>query len=104
MAGAQRVEGTLFGNGERTGNCDVITMAMNLFSQGVDPTLDFRQMPKIREVAESVNKLAVPERHPYAGDLVFTAFSGSHQDAIKKGMSQVDRNRWEVPYLSLIHI
>ena len=64
MAGAQRVEGTLFGNGERTGNCDVITMAMNLFSQGVDPTLDFRQMPKIREVAESVNKLAVPERHP----------------------------------------
>jgi len=101
MAGAQRVEGTLFGNGERTGNCDVITMAMNLFSQGVDPTLDFRQMPKIREVAESVNKLAVPERHPYAGDLVFTAFSGSHQDAIKKGMAQVDRSRWEVPYLPI---
>ena len=101
MAGAQRVEGTLFGNGERTGNCDVITMAMNLFSQGVDPTLDFRQMPKIREVAESVNKLAVPERHPYAGELVFTAFSGSHQDAIKKGMSQVDRSRWEVPYLPI---
>ena len=101
MAGAQRVEGTLFGNGERTGNCDIITMAMNLFSQGVDPTLDFRQMPRIREVAESVNKLAVPERHPYAGELVFTAFSGSHQDAIKKGMSQVDRSRWEVPYLPI---
>ena len=101
MAGAQRVEGTLFGNGERTGNCDIITMAMNLFSQGVDPTLDFRQMPKIREVAESVNKLAVPERHPYAGELVFTAFSGSHQDAIKKGMAQVDRSRWEVPYLPI---
>ena len=101
MAGAQRVEGTLFGNGERTGNCDIITMAMNLFSQGVDPTLDFREMPKIREVAEAVNKLAVPERHPYAGELVFTAFSGSHQDAIKKGMSQVDRSRWEVPYLPI---
>jgi len=101
MAGAQRVEGTLFGNGERTGNCDIITMAMNMFSQGVDPTLDFQQMPKIREVAESVNKLAVPERHPYAGELVFTAFSGSHQDAIKKGMSQVDRSSWEVPYLPI---
>ena len=101
MAGAQRVEGTLFGNGERTGNCDIITMAMNMFSQGVDPTLDFRQMPKIREIAESVNGLAVPERHPYAGELVFTAFSGSHQDAIKKGMSQADRNSWEVPYLPI---
>ena len=101
MAGAQRVEGTLFGNGERTGNCDLITMAMNMFSQGVDPTLDFRAMPKIRETAEAVNKLAVPERHPYAGDLVFTAFSGSHQDAIKKGISKVDRNSWEVPYLPI---
>ena len=101
MAGAQRVEGTLFGNGERTGNCDLITMGMNLFSQGVDPTLNFQQMPKIREVAESVNKLAVPERHPYAGELVFTAFSGSHQDAIKKGMSMVDRSSWEVPYLPI---
>jgi len=76
-------------------------MAMNLFSQGVDPTLDFQQMPKIRQVAESVNKLAVPERHPYAGELVFTAFSGSHQDAIKKGMSKVDPSRWEVPYLPI---
>jgi len=101
MAGAERVEGTLFGNGERTGNCDLITMAMNMFSQGVDPTLDFRSMPKIRETAEAVNKLAVPERHPYAGDLVFTAFSGSHQDAIKKGISKVDRSSWEVPYLPI---
>ncbi|MEM7003377.1 MAG: alpha-isopropylmalate synthase regulatory domain-containing protein, partial [Pseudomonadota bacterium] len=101
MAGAERVEGTLFGNGERTGNCDIVTVAMNLFSQGVDPTLDFRGMPDIRRVVESVNKLAVGERHPYAGELVFTAFSGSHQDAIKKGMSKVDRNSWEVPYLPI---
>jgi len=101
MAGAQRVEGTLFGNGERTGNCDLVTVAMNLFSQGVDPTLDLRHMPKIREVAESVTKLSVHERHPYAGELVFTAFSGSHQDAIKKGMSKVDRSSWEVPYLPI---
>lgn len=101
MAGADRVEGTLFGNGERTGNCDIVTVAMNLFSQGVDPRLDFRGMPKIREVVTSVNKLAIPERHPYAGELVFTAFSGSHQDAIRKGMSQVDRDSWEVPYLPI---
>jgi len=101
MAGAQRVEGTLFGNGERTGNCDIVTVAMNLFSQGVDPTLDFREMPRIREVVESVNKLPVHERHPYAGELVFTAFSGSHQDAIKKGMARVDRDQWEVPYLPI---
>ena len=101
MAGADRVEGTLFGNGERTGNCDIVTVAMNMFSQGVDPTLDFRQMPKIREVAQAVNKLAIPERHPYAGELVFTAFSGSHQDAIRKGMSKVDRDHWEVPYLPI---
>lgn len=101
MAGAERVEGTLFGNGERTGNCDIVTVAMNMFSQGVDPTLDFRQMPKIREVAQAVNKLSIPERHPYAGELVFTAFSGSHQDAIRKGMSKVDRSHWEVPYLPI---
>jgi len=101
MAGAQRVEGTLFGNGERTGNCDIVTVAMNLFSQGVDPTLDFREMRRIREVVESVNKLPVHERHPYAGELVFTAFSGSHQDAIKKGMARVDRDQWEVPYLPI---
>ncbi len=101
MAGAERVEGTLFGNGERTGNCDIVTMAMNLFSQGVDPELDFRQMPTIRRTVEEINKLDVHERHPYAGELVFTAFSGSHQDAIKKGMSKVDRDHWEVPYLPI---
>ena len=101
MAGAERVEGTLFGNGERTGNCDIVTMAMNLFSQGIDPELDFRDMPRIRRTVEEINKLPVHERHPYAGDLVFTAFSGSHQDAIKKGMAKVDRNRWEVPYLPI---
>ena len=101
MAGADRVEGCLFGNGERTGNCDLVTVAMNLFSQGIDPTLDFRAMPEIRETVELINKIAVPERHPYAGDLVFTAFSGSHQDAIKKGMSKVDEGLWEVPYLPI---
>ncbi len=101
MAGAERVEGTLFGNGERTGNCDIVTVAMNLFSQGVDPTLDLRDMPRIRQTAEAVNKLPVHERHPYAGELVFTAFSGSHQDAIKKGMARVDRASWEVPYLPI---
>jgi 2-isopropylmalate synthase len=101
MAGAERVEGTLFGNGERTGNCDIVTMAMNLFSQGVDPELDFSDMKRIREAVVAINKLPVHERHPYAGDLVFTAFSGSHQDAIRKGMSQVDRDHWEVPYLPI---
>jgi 2-isopropylmalate synthase len=101
MAGAQRVEGTLFGNGERTGNCDLVTMAMNLFSQGVDPELDFREMRRIKETVESINKLPVHERHPYAGELVFTAFSGSHQDAIRKGMAQVDSSHWEVPYLPI---
>jgi 2-isopropylmalate synthase len=101
MAGAERVEGTLFGNGERTGNCDIVTMAMNMFSQGVDPELDFSEMPRIRETVERINKLPVHERHPYAGDLVFTAFSGSHQDAIKKGMARVDRDHWEVPYLPI---
>lgn len=101
MAGAERVEGTLFGNGERTGNCDIVTIAMNLVSQGVDPHLDFRDMPRIRETVENINKLPVHERHPYAGDLVFTAFSGSHQDAIKKGMDSVNAGRWEVPYLPI---
>ena len=85
MAGAERVEGTLFGNGERTGNCDLVTVAMNLFSQGVDPELDFRDMPRIRETVEGINKLPVHERHPYAGDLVFTAFSGSHQGRDQEG-------------------
>ena len=101
MAGAERVEGTLFGNGERTGNCDIVTVAMNLFSQGVDPELDLRDMPNIRSTVEEINKLPVHERHPYAGDLVFTAFSGSHQDAIKKGMAQLDSSHWEVPYLPI---
>ena len=101
MAGAERVEGTLFGNGERTGNCDIVTLAMNLFSQGVDPELDFSDMPRIRRTVEEINKLPVHERHPYAGDLVFTAFSGSHQDAIKKGMAKLDRDHWEVPYLPI---
>ena len=101
MAGAERVEGTLFGNGERTGNCDIVTVAMNLFSQGVDPELDFRDMPRIRETVEAINKLPVHERHPYAGDLVFTAFSGSHQDAIRKGMAEVGDDMWEVPYLPI---
>jgi 2-isopropylmalate synthase len=101
MAGAERVEGTLFGNGERTGNCDIVTMAMNLFSQGVDPELDFRNMRRIKESVETINKLPVHERHPYAGELVFTAFSGSHQDAIRKGMAHVDPDRWEVPYLPI---
>ncbi|MEE8043350.1 MAG: 2-isopropylmalate synthase, partial [Pseudomonadales bacterium] len=101
MAGAERVEGTLFGNGERTGNCDIVTVAMNLFSQGVDPELDLANLKRVVEVAESVTKLPVHPRHPYAGELVFTAFSGSHQDAIRKGMSQVDRDQWEVPYLPI---
>ena len=101
MAGAQRVEGTLFGNGERTGNCDIVTVAMNLFSQGIDPQLDLRDMPRIRRQVEAVNKLPVPERWPYSGDLVFTAFSGSHQDAIRKGMARVGADLWEVPYLPI---
>ncbi len=101
LAGADRVEGTLFGNGERTGNVCLVTLAMNLFSQGVDPELDLSDMRHIRAVAESCNKIPVPVRHPYAGDLVFTAFSGSHQDAIRKGMSRVDENCWAVPYLPI---
>ena len=102
MAGAQRVEGTLFGNGERTGNCDIVTMAMNLYSQGVDPELNLSDMPRIRRTVEAINKLPVHERHPYAGDLVFTAFSGSHQNAaIKKGMARVDQDQWEVPFLPI---
>ncbi len=101
MAGAERVEGTLFGNGERTGNCDLVTLAMNFFSQGVDPEIDLRDMPEIRRTVERINKLPVHERHPYAGDLVFTAFSGSHQDAIRKGMATVNREQWEVPYLPI---
>ena len=102
MAGAERVEGTLFGNGERTGNVDLITLALNLFSQGVDPRLDISRIDECRRVVEACNQLPVDARHPYVGDLVYTAFSGSHQDAIKKGLDEMaaSRNRfWEVPYL-----
>ncbi|MEE3110086.1 MAG: alpha-isopropylmalate synthase regulatory domain-containing protein, partial [Pseudomonadota bacterium] len=91
----------LFGNGERTGNADLVTLAMNMFSQGVDPEIDLSDMRHVRSVVESCNKLPVHERHPYAGDLVFTAFSGSHQDAIRKGMNQVEEDLWEVPYLPI---
>ncbi|MEY4400606.1 MAG: 2-isopropylmalate synthase [Actinomycetota bacterium] len=103
MAGADRVEGTLFGNGERTGNVDVITLAMNLFVNGVDPMLDMSDIDALRRDAEYCNRLPVPERQPYAGDLVYTAFSGSHQDAIKKGLDALpdDYSKWEVPYLPL---
>jgi 2-isopropylmalate synthase len=102
MAGADRVEGTLFGNGERTGNVDLITLALNLYTQGIDPGLDFSDIPGVIECAEFCNQLPVHQRHPYAGDLVFTAFSGSHQDAIKKGFAvQAGKSLWEVPYLPL---
>ncbi len=103
LAGADRVEGTLFGNGERTGNVDVITLALNLFSQGVDPELDIRDIDKARHVAEYANRLPVHMRHPYVGELVYTAFSGSHQDAIKKGMTAIGDTYdvWEVPYLPI---
>jgi 2-isopropylmalate synthase len=103
LAGADRVEGTLFGNGERTGNVDIVTLAMNLFSQGIDPQLDFGDIEKVRRVAEYATRLPVHPRHPYAGDLVYTAFSGSHQDAIKKGMAAIgtDYPEWEVPYLPI---
>ncbi len=103
LAGADRVEGTLFGNGERTGNVDVVTLAMNLFSQGIDPAMDFSDIDKVRRVAEYATRMPVHPRHPYAGDLVYTAFSGSHQDAIKKGMAAVgdDYETWEVPYLPI---
>ena len=104
LAGAERLEGTLFGNGERTGNCDLVNMALNLYSQGVDPGLDFSDLGRIREFYERTTRMRVPERHPYAGDLVFTAFSGSHQDAINKGyrwMKEHPGGRWEIPYLPL---
>jgi 2-isopropylmalate synthase len=103
LAGADRVEGTLFGNGERTGNVDVVTLAMNLFSQGVDPALDFSDIDRVRRIAEYATRMPVHPRHPYAGDLVYTAFSGSHQDAIKKGFAAIgdDYDHWEVPYLPI---
>jgi 2-isopropylmalate synthase len=100
MAGADRVEGCLFGNGERTGNVDLVTLAMNLYTQGVDPGLDFSDIDAVRRVVERCNQIPVHPRHPYAGDLVFTAFSGSHQDAIRKGFAQQSPDTiWEVPYL-----
>ncbi len=104
MAGADRIEGTLFGNGERTGNVDIVTLALNLMTQGVDPELDFSDIRHLVNVAEYCNRIEVPVRHPYAGDLVFTAFSGSHQDAINKGMKAMETSNsdiWEVPYLPM---
>src|SRR5688500_4457374 len=103
LAGADRVEGTLFGNGERTGNVDVVTLAMNLFAQGIDPGLDISDIDGLRRIAEHCNRLPVHPRHPYVGDLVYPAFSGSHQDALKKGMEALPRDYkvWEVPYLPI---
>jgi 2-isopropylmalate synthase len=112
LAGADRIEGCLFGNGERTGNVCLVTLGMNLFSQGIDPQVDFSDIDEIRRTVEHCNQLKVPERHPYGGDLVFTAFSGSHQDAIKKGLEAlqrdadaagvpIDEHTWEVPYLPI---
>jgi 2-isopropylmalate synthase len=112
QAGADRIEGCLFGNGERTGNVDLVTLGMNLFSQGIDPQIDFSQMDRIRRTVEQCNQLPVAERHPWAGDLVFTAFSGSHQDAIKKGLEAMEKRAaadgvgmddlvWGVPYLPI---
>src|SRR6266404_2613143 len=105
LAGADRVEGTLFGNGERTGNLDIVTVALNLYMQGIDPKLDFTDLNALREVYERCTGMTVPARHPYAGELVFTAFSGSHQDAIRKGLAEWDKNDgqqpWDVPYLTI---
>ncbi len=119
MAGADRIEGCLFGNGERTGNVDLVTLGLNMLTQGVDPQIDFSDLPKIRETVEYCNQLRIPERHPYGGDLVFTAFSGSHQDAINKGLDalastvrpgalntevsweELRETTWEVPYLPI---
>ncbi len=104
MAGADRVEGTLFGNGERTGNVDVVTMALNMFTQGVDPMLDCTDIERMKAVYEYSNQMEIGERHPYVGELVYTAFSGSHQDAINKGMKairQANKPDWEVPYLPI---
>ena len=104
MAGADRVEGTLFGNGERTGNVDVVALALNMFTQGVDPKLDCSDIERIKAVYEYSNEMKIPERHPYVGELVYTAFSGSHQDAINKGMKAIrkaNKPEWEVPYLPI---
>ena len=104
LAGADRVEGTLFGNGERTGNLDLVTVALNLYMHGIDPKLDFRDLNAIRDVYERCTGMTVPPRQPYAGELVFTAFSGSHQDAIRKGLNEWSANpraHWDVPYLTI---
>ena len=112
MAGADRIEGCLFGNGERTGNVCMVTLGMNLFSQGIDPQIDFGDIDEIRRIAEYCNQLPVHPRHPYGGELVYTAFSGSHQDAIKKGLEALERDAaaegvplddfaWAVPYLPI---
>ena len=102
MAGADRVEGTLFGNGERTGNVDLVTLALNLYTQGIDPKIDFSNINEVARCAEACNQLPIHPRHPYVGDLVFTAFSGSHQDAIKKGLAaRSDADLWDVPYLPI---
>lgn len=104
MAGADRVEGTLFGNGERTGNVDIVTLALNMYTQNVNPQLDFSNIKKIKTICEQCTKMSVHERHPYAGELVFTAFSGSHQDAIRKGFEYMTKSAspyWEVPYLPI---
>jgi 2-isopropylmalate synthase len=112
LAGAQRIEGCLFGNGERSGNVDLVTLGLNLYSQGVDPMIDFSDIDEIRRTVEYCNRIGVHERHPYAGDLVYTSFSGSHQDAIKKGFEYLDRQAaaagksvremaWDVPYLPI---
>src|SRR5437762_2273313 len=105
LAGADRVEGTIFGNGERTGNLDIVIVALNLYMHGLAPGLDFSDLNDLREIYERCTGMIVPARHPYAGELVFTAFSGSHQDAIKKGLAEWDRNGgkqpWDVPYLTV---
>jgi 2-isopropylmalate synthase len=112
LAGAQRIEGCLFGNGERSGNVDLVTLGLNLYSQGIDPMIDFSDIDEIRRTAEYCNRIDVHERHPYAGDLVYTSFSGSHQDAIKKGFDDLDRTAaeagrpagempWHIPYLPI---
>jgi 2-isopropylmalate synthase len=104
MAGADRVEGTLFGNGERTGNVDIVTLALNMYTQGLDPELDCSDINRMKDVFEYSNQMKIPERHPYVGELVYTAFSGSHQDAINKGMKAIRKANtplWEVPYLPI---
>lgn len=102
LAGGDRVEGCLFGNGERTGNVDLVTLALNMYTQGIDPKLDFSDIDNVKKVVEECNQIAVHPRHPYVGDLVHTAFSGSHQDAIRKGFAlQKDKEKWEVPYLPI---